>query len=274
MNRLSNLQARIATAFVIGPLAIGAAWLHHGTWVALIALAVAVAGWEWARMMVPAAARQLSVRLGLGLVAAAVVAAVFGVPWGLGVLALAAALGWLPLPLPGGGEEGPALFGPLAWGLLYLGPSAVALVWLHAQPGIGLTLVIWVLVVVWTTDIGAYVFGRSIGGPKLWPAVSPRKTWAGFWGGLATGVACGVVTKLIASGQTGFTLPTASLVISLASQAGDLLESGIKRRHGVKDTGGLLPGHGGVLDRLDGLFVAAPVFAVIHALAGEDLRWQ
>ncbi|MCB9957251.1 MAG: phosphatidate cytidylyltransferase [Rhodospirillaceae bacterium] len=261
---------------MIGPLAIGAAWLHHATWVALIAVAVAAAGREWARMMLPAAALQITVRLGLGLVAAAVVAALFGAWWGLGVLVLAAALGWLPLPLPlpGGGQRGQLVFGPLAWGLLYLGPSAVALVWLHAQPGIGLTLVIWVLVVVWTTDIGAYASGRSIGGPRLWPAVSPRKTWAGFVGGLVLGAVGGLLVRRLAVGDVSPAVVAVAFAISLAAQAGDLLESGIKRRHGVKDTGGLLPGHGGVLDRLDGLFVAAPVFAMIHAMAGEDLRWQ
>ena len=272
VNRLSNLQARIATAFVIGPLAIAAAWLHHGTWVALIAVAVVAGGREWARMMVPHAALLLTLRLGAGLAAAAVVASLFGVPWGLGVLLAAVALAWLPWPAAG--EAGPALVGPLAWGLLYLGPSAVALVWLHAQPGIGLTLVIWVLVVVWTTDIGAYASGRSIGGPRLWPAVSPRKTWAGFVGGLVLGSLGGLAVRRLAVGDLSPSVVAVAVAVSLASQAGDLLESGIKRRHGVKDTGGLLPGHGGVLDRLDGLFVAAPVFAMIHAMAGDDLRWQ
>ena len=199
VNRLSNLQARIATAFVIGPLAIAAAWLHHGTWVALIAVAVVAGGREWARMMVPHAALLLTLRLGAGLAAAAVVASLFGVPWGLGVLLAAVALAWLPWPAAG--EAGPALVGPLAWGLLYLGPSAVALVWLHAQPGIGLTLVIWVLVVVWTTDIGAYASGRSIGGPRLWPAVSPRKTWAGFVGGLVLGSLGGLAVRRLAVGD-------------------------------------------------------------------------
>ncbi|MCA8931236.1 MAG: phosphatidate cytidylyltransferase [Rhodospirillaceae bacterium] len=270
MNRLSNLQARIATAFVIGPLAIAAAWLHHGTWVALIAVAVVAGGREWARMMVPHAALPLTLRLGAGLAATAVVASLFGVPWGLGVLVAAVALAWLPWPVAGEA----ALVGPLAWGLLYLGPSAVALVWLHAQPGIGLTLVIWVLVVVWTTDIGAYASGRSIGGPRLWPAVSPRKTWAGFVGGLVLGSLGGLAVRRLAVGDLSPSVVAVAVAVSLASQAGDLLESGIKRRHGVKDTGGLLPGHGGVLDRLDGLFVAAPVFAMIHAMAGDDLRWQ
>lgn len=146
-------------------------------------------------------------------------------------------------------------------GIAYAGVPAVALVWLRTQEE-GFGLLIWTLAIVWGTDIGAYFAGRTIGGPKLAPKISPSKTWAGLFGGM-------VMAALIAALLTlMFELPFSLLVsavlgasLAVAAQAGDFYESAIKRKAGVKDSGNLLPGHGGVMDRLDGLVPVAILVA-------------
>ena len=138
----------------------------------------------------------------------------------------------------------------------------------QAEAPVGWAAVLFILVVVWATDIAAYFAGRGIGGPKLWPRVSPKKTWSGALGGTAAAlVAGGLVVAL--SGIGGFVTGAALAVpLSIAAQAGDLFESAVKRKFGVKDSGTIIPGHGGVLDRVDGLFGAA---ALAWLLAGLGL---
>lgn len=143
------------------------------------------------------------------------------------------------------------------------------------DPALGITGIGWLFAVVWTTDIVAYFVGRSVGGPKLWPSVSPKKTWSGFLGGLVGAVAAGMLVVHLSSqlgGPTPFGLiavGAASGLASVASQFGDLAESALKRRFGAKDSGRLIPGHGGVMDRLDG-FVAVALLCGL-AMAGSRL---
>jgi len=151
-------------------------------------------------------------------------------------------------------------------GWLYLLLGAWSLSWLRSDPVAGLIDVLFLLIVVWSSDIGAYLFGRLLGGPKLAPAISPGKTWSGALGGLVCAMAIGLlVTRLAAPGPLSHALLVAA-ALSIASQLGDLLESALKRHFGVKDSSRLIPGHGGVFDRLDGVLAAAPV-AVLLALA-------
>ncbi|MBU6357004.1 MAG: phosphatidate cytidylyltransferase [Rhodospirillales bacterium] len=145
-------------------------------------------------------------------------------------------------------------------GVVYAAVPGAALAWLRDRPG-GLIDVLFLLVVVWMTDIGAYAVGRLAGGPKLAPAISPGKTVSGAVGGLVIGVAAG----LLVARSPAAILPGA--IISIVSQAGDLAESALKRRLGVKDSGRTIPGHGGLFDRLDGVLAAAPVAAVLALLA-------
>ena len=171
-----------------------------------------------------------------------------------------------------------------AAGLLYAGLPGVALIWLREPSGLG--IVLWVLLIVWSTDILAYFAGRAIGGPKIAPRISPKKTWAGLIGGM-TGAALASAGMAIwwfqaeferAGGlgdPTGFWNPrnVAAMAITgaglaIVSQAGDFYESWLKRRAGVKDSGTLLPGHGGVMDRLDGLVPVAIVVALLMAAPG------
>jgi phosphatidate cytidylyltransferase len=144
--------------------------------------------------------------------------------------------------------------------------AALALLWLRDLPLIGRRDVLFLLLVVWASDIGAYAAGRILGGPKLAPAISPAKTWAGAGGGLVAAALAGLG---VGAGDAGALL--AALLLGLAAQAGDLLESAVKRRAGVKDSGSLIPGHGGLLDRLDGVLAAAPVAAGLALLTGHGV---
>ena len=148
----------------------------------------------------------------------------------------------------------------LALGVVYCGLPVLALVTLRAEPA-GLLLAFWTMSLVWACDIGAYFAGRSIGGPKLAPRLSPNKTWAGLIGGTLAAGMLGMVLHLAADLPAG--LAIFSPLLAVLSQTGDLYESWLKRRAGVKDSGNILPGHGGVLDRLDGLVPVAPVAALI-----------
>ena len=149
-------------------------------------------------------------------------------------------------------------------GVGYVAAPMLALAWLRDLDH-GL-LVLWVFFIVWATDIGGYFFGKAIGGPKLAPKLSPKKTWAGLLGGMAFSIAVGLLLHFVFGLVGGlFVIVIASGLLAAWAQAGDLLESGIKRHFGVKDSGGLIPGHGGLLDRVDGLVFVAPAVALLLA---------
>jgi phosphatidate cytidylyltransferase len=154
-----------------------------------------------------------------------------------------------------------------AAGFAYAAAAEVASVLVRIDRADGFVALMLVLLVVWVTDIGGYVAGRGIGGPKLWPKVSPGKTWAGAIGGF-------VASLMVAAGFAAFGLgKTAPLlllgaVLSIASQLGDLFESAVKRRFGVKDSSHIIPGHGGLLDRLDGFIAAIVMAAILGFLRG------
>lgn len=149
--------------------------------------------------------------------------------------------------------------GALGAGALYVGLPVLSLLVLREQDN-GLLLAFWAMALVWACDIGAYFAGRAAGGPKLMPQVSPNKTWAGFFGGVA---AAGLFAWVLTIMGLAWPLAVATPFLAALAQAGDLYESWLKRRAGVKDSGNLLPGHGGVLDRLDGLVPVAPVAALL-----------
>jgi phosphatidate cytidylyltransferase len=162
--------------------------------------------------------------------------------------------------------------GWVAAGLAYAAVIAIVPPLVREDPRLGIAAILWMFAVVWFTDIAAYFTGRALGGPKLCPAVSPKKTWSGFLGGLAAAIIAGAAVAMIASRfgwQPPVSLPVVVLVSGVASvlsQIGDLGQSALKRRFGAKDSGRLIPGHGGVMDRLDGFWAVAALMGV--ALAG------
>jgi phosphatidate cytidylyltransferase len=267
------LGLRVRSALALIPIALGMLLLGPLPFAAMVGLAVALMALEWQRLI---AARfdQLSGKVAGG-------AALIGAA---GALILAAG-GWprealMVLVVAVGLSAGVAAWlgaNPLWTGLgvAYLGVPAVALVWLRSDPERGLGLLVWLLAVVWAADTFAYIIGRWLGGPKLAPTISPAKTWSGLCGGVIGGALVGGLG--VAVGGSGRTLQAMELgaVLAVVGQAGDLVESAFKRRAGVKDSGRLIPGHGGVLDRLDGLLFAAPALALLGLLLGpEALLWH
>ncbi len=255
-----ELALRVVSALVLAPLAAGVAYL--GDWPFAIMWILAGAGtfWEWSTLSL-GSVRTRAVVVGFAALAAAGVLLGWGYPHAaLGVLAagaLAAALVCQTVA-PGWAFAG----------LLYAGTIVAAPILLRDDDTLGLTAVVLLFVVVWATDIAAYFTGRAIGGPKLWPAVSPKKTWSGAIGGTVAAVVCAMAVAHVAGLPSLGAIGVLAVALSVASQAGDFLESAIKRRFGAKDSGALIPGHGGLMDRLDGFVAAALLAALIGIMRG------
>lgn len=155
-----------------------------------------------------------------------------------------------------------------ASGAIYIGVPVIAMVWLRHEAEFGMASIFWLLAVVWATDTAALFCGRAIGGPKLAPSISPNKTWSGFFGGLAGAAGVSSVAAIWVGVSSASLLIAAGALLSVAAQLGDLLESRVKRYLDVKDSGAIIPGHGGIFDRVDGLLTAAPALALVYLLAG------
>ena len=255
-----EVAVRVASSAVLAPVALAAVWLG-GIWLpALLAAALVGLTVEWRRLVRPPGGDAGL----LAVLAAAFAAALAGeLAWASGVLVLGAAA----VAVVARRRDAPVW--PAAFGPLYLGLPALAILWLRAEPETGPALTAGLLIVVWASDAGAWATGRALGGARLAPRISPNKTWAGAVGGAAAAGAAGAALEGAAG--TGVGLPVAALTglaLSAAAQTGDLFESWLKRRRGVKDSGQLIPGHGGLLDRVDGVLGAAPAAAVLAALGG------
>jgi len=161
----------------------------------------------------------------------------------------------------------------LVLAVVYSIAALLALLWLRHQPAYGRETIIWILACVWATDIGAYFIGSYAGGAKLAPSISPSKTWSGLIGGMCFSAVVSAVCGLVFDAGETLMLAVTGLAIAVIAQAGDLLESAAKRRAGVKDSGSLIPGHGGVLDRIDGLIAALVFVAAIRMVTGGDWPW-
>ena len=254
-----EFQARVVSAVLLGAIVLSA--LILGGWpFAVIWLAAGIVfAAEWIGMSAIAPRRltlALSAATLFGLVLCLHGEAAPGITLGVGLVG-AILVTWVPKD---GAARLRALAGLASAAVVALVPTA-----LRDDPGIGLLGPAWMFAVVWTTDIVAYFTGRTLGGPKLMPRVSPKKTWSGALGGLAGGTLAGVGIVVFARDNGWSDLATAPLagvallsaVASILSQGGDLVESALKRHYGVKDSGRAIPGHGGVMDRLDGFFAVA-----------------
>lgn len=269
----SELALRIASSLVLVPVALAAVYMG-APWfdllVALLALAMAL---EWARMAWGAGYAQpgftiaIVVLFAVGLAhqgQAGITAAGIALALGAAIVVDRASGDWRRTWIMGG--------------VAYVAVPCAAMIWLRSAHQGGLEAVLWVLLTVWATDIAAYAVGRTVGGPKLAPRISPGKTWSGLAGGMA---GAGLVSAGFLAWGTGGGSATivlgflAGAVLALVAQAGDLFESGVKRHFGAKDSGWLIPGHGGVLDRLDGVLAAAPATAaVLWFWGGEFPTWR
>ena len=250
-----NLVMRVLVALVLAPAAIAIAYAGGWLWAALVTLAAIGLYVEWL-MIVGAVREPRLVALG------AAALAVGGICLALGRIDTALvvlAVGLVAVALLSAERR---LW--TATGFVYAAAAELASVLVRLDAIKGFAALMLVLLVVWMSDIGGYFAGRGIGGPKLWPRVSPKKTWAGAIGGFALSLVVAGGFAAFGYGQAGPLLLLAA-VLSVASQLGDLFESAVKRRFGVKDSSQIIPGHGGLLDRLDG-FVAAVVLAAIFGL--------
>jgi phosphatidate cytidylyltransferase len=254
----SDLRPRVAAAVAMGSLALATAWVGGFIFAVFWWLASVVVLWEWQRLV---GGSRLAERVAVGGVMVAL-AALFAlhnsILGAIAALALgAAAVGWLT------GRRGGAW---AAGGAVYAGALVASVVLLRISPSFGLAAIFWLFAVVWGADVAAYFGGRLIGGPRLWPSVSPGKTWAGAIIGALAGAILGLMLAVWTNRPAA--LFCLGLVTAIVSELGDLFESAFKRRFGVKDSSSLIPGHGGLMDRLDA-FVAASVFAAVVASANS-----
>jgi phosphatidate cytidylyltransferase len=247
-----NLLMRVGAALVLAPAAIAIAYAGGWLWTALVTLAAIGLYVEWLMIVGTARERRVVVAGGVGLAIAGFCLAAGRIDASL----LAAILGLAAVTL-----LSPERRHWTAAGFAYAAAAEIASVLVRLDQTGGFVALILILLVVWVTDIGGYFAGRGIGGPKLWPRVSPKKTWAGAIGGFAASLVVAGGFAVLGLGKTGPMLLLGA-VLSIASQLGDLFESAVKRRFGVKDSSHLIPGHGGLMDRLDG-FVAAVVLAAV-----------
>lgn len=271
-DRWRDLRVRAASAVTLGPLALACVWFGDSAYLAMVALAATVLAVEWVHLCGLKAAALPGVAVPVAVVVAGAFAARAHPVAGLVLLALGCLLAWAASRRGDEDAESPPAPVSLAAGVAYVGVSAVALIWLRGAGAgrDGRLDVLFIFLVVWATDILAYAGGRLFGGPKLAPRISPGKTWSGALSGLAAAVLAGVAFGWATDGAPAVTALTAA-ALSCVAQAGDLAESLMKRRFGVKDTGRIIPGHGGLLDRMDGVLAAAPAAALLALALGRGL---
>jgi phosphatidate cytidylyltransferase len=246
-----NLLVRVVAALVLAPLAIAIAYAGGWLWLGLVTLAAIGLYVEWLMIVGARTPR----------VMAAGIVTLFGAAVWLGIGRIGATYVFVALGVIVAAMLSAHRRGWAALGGCYAFAALIASVAVRLDQVWGFTALMFVLLIVWVTDIGGYFAGRGIGGPKLWPRVSPKKTWAGAIGGFVASLVIAAGFVAFGLGKTG-PLLLLGAALSIASQLGDLFESAVKRRFGVKDSSHLIPGHGGLMDRLDG-FVAAVVMAAI-----------
>jgi len=270
MTNAAMMRMRILSALVLAPVALAAVYVGRPVFDLLVLGAALIMAWEWTRLTGGG-------RFGwTGFCLTAVCA--------LAVLVVTLEIPILVLPILLAGAT--AVCGVAHWrgherpiwagaGVLYIGLPTTAILVLRSNSDSGLITVLWLLVVVWATDIGAFFAGRLIGGPKLAPKISPNKTWAGLAGGILLAGTAGAVLAGIVDSANATVPAVAGGLFAVVAQTGDLIESGIKRIFGVKDASDLIPGHGGLMDRVDGIVAVAPTVVLANWLwGGTLLTWH
>lgn len=262
----SGLLKRAASAAVLAPAALGALYVGGAVFAALVAFAATVMVFEWARM---ATGRDFTTAFAALAAAAAAALALAAGGWYPAAYAVAVT-GGLAAAFAGRSDaREPAWIGV---GALYIIAPSIALIWLRNDVEDGRALALLLFLIVWSADCGGYFAGKLVGGPKMNPAISPAKTWAGAAGGLIFGAAAGfLAARAIWGPEEAAVFAAAGAGLGLASILGDMAESAVKRKFGVKDASGFIPGHGGALDRLDGMIFATTVLCLVlygHGITG------
>ena len=277
----NNLRLRVVSGALLAPAALVIVWLDwhdHLAFLVLVAVAVTLLSFEWSVMVAPKAPARVAVVMTLSVLMVAFLT--YAAP-GSGETSARLSFIWSAIAMTAVGALASAAASrgvtrramDAAYGVLYIAPACLAILWLReTKQGAGWTVMLFATT--WAADIAAFIAGNALKGPKLWPRYSPNKTWSGFFGGLAASVvvAVGVAgLPLLPTGQTLIHLSLAGAAViglagGLATMMGDLWESMLKRRFGVKDSGDLIPGHGGLLDRVDGLMFATVVFAAARLI--------
>ena len=262
-----KLSLRIISGIALAAAALALTYAGPLPFALMVTGFVAVMAWEWGRL-VCSCGIDLVWALQVGATAGGTLLAISECP-GCGLLAIIA--GTLVVFVLRRLHLGTAESWWSATGVYYIGLPSIALVWIRSDPEFGWVAVLFIFITVWTTDTAAYIFGKIIGGPLLAPDISPKKTWAGFAGGLICATVLGSAILIgVADAQVWWAVVALSAAVSLISQAGDLGESSIKRLFGRKDSSGIIPGHGGVLDRVDGLVFAALTCAGIALIRAPE----
>lgn len=253
----ADFLPRLASALVLGPLVVLLTWWGGFPFEIMVVAAAIGVLWEWLRMAGAFPRNTLLIIGSFMLILAVLVLHVRPAPVAMSVILLGAIAS--ALIARGGRTKRP--WAPA--GMIYAGALALAPISLRGDAQLGLVSLVWLFAVVWSTDIAAYFCGRLIGGAKLWPRVSPNKTWSGALGGALFGTLAGMLVLYLAGVSSFLLAAPVAFVVSVTSQGGDLFESAMKRRFGVKDSSGLIPGHGGLMDRLDGFITGAALALLI-----------
>ncbi len=267
-NAPSNLLVRTISALVLAPIVLALIYLGGAPFAALLALAGVAMTYEWDRLCGGSGYSAPAIVHGAVVIAVAAMAdeanaivAVAAIAFGAGAAAVVAL----------------RLARPALWqgaGVVYVTLPILALLLLRGDPVDGRAVVLWLFGVVWATDIGGYIVGRAIGGPKL-TRISPNKTWSGLAGAVAFAAAAGTAIAVALAMGPWVRFAAFAAMLGLIAQAGDIGESWLKRRRAVKDSGSLIPGHGGILDRVDGLMTAAPAMALMALVhPGTGMAWR
>jgi phosphatidate cytidylyltransferase len=269
----TELALRVGSALVLAPLAIGAAYVGGWAFAAFWGIAAIVVFWEWT-LLVSGEDRRAVLFVGAAAVVLSVALAVFAIagdddqrPIRLTASIIILVMGMLAVAIIAPAGRGVWL----AAGVPYASSVALAPIVLRGDSEHGFTAIILLFAVVWGTDIAAYFVGRAVGGPKLAPRFSPNKTWAGAIGGVAAAVVAAMVVASFGGASNLWAVGLIAVGLSVAAQTGDIFESALKRRFGVKDSGRLIPGHGGLMDRLDG-FIPAAVLGCAIGLAARGIE--
>jgi phosphatidate cytidylyltransferase len=264
----SNFTLRVISAAVLAPAALACTYAGGWLFLAVCAIAAGVILWEWTAMVAHSGDPRILAPGFVALAAGAVLVGFDRPETAVAVMAIGAALAGLATGTWRSVSRPAASVGWAVSGVAYAGVALLGPALLRRDPEWGVTALLFLFATVWITDIFAYLCGRAIGGPLLWPRISPKKTWSGALGGLVGGVVAGVgVAYASGVGRLGI-VGVMGLLLSVLAQAGDLGESAVKRRFGAKDASHLIPGHGGLMDRLDGFLVAAIaalLIGLVHA---------